>query len=96
MSASFIIFVAIHVCIFVFFIESLRRITKRAHEYPLEETPETLPFGFLRLRHVVMVYIVVYLVWILFSIWLYFVFVEPASFSLFPQGDNSDNLMLNL
>ena len=96
MSASFIIFIVIHVCILGFFVESLRRITKRAHEYPLEETPETLPFGFLRLRHIVIVYVIVYLLWILFSIWLYFVFVEPASFSIMPQGGGGDNLMLNL
>jgi len=96
MSVSFIVFIIIHVCILVFFVESLRRITKRAHEYPLEETSETLPFGFLRLRHVVIAYVIVYLLWILFSIWIYFVFVEPTFFSASPESGGGNNLMLNL
>ncbi|MBN1258985.1 hypothetical protein JXA05_04490 [Candidatus Peregrinibacteria bacterium] len=96
MSVSFIIFIIIHICILVFFVESLRRIAKRAHEYPLDETPETLPFGFLKLRHIIILYFIVYLLWVLFSIWIYFVFVDPSFFSATSSQSGGSGLMLNL
>jgi hypothetical protein len=75
MSVSLIIFIIIHITVFVFFIESLRRSAGRNKEYPLDETHETLPFGFIRLRHVVILYILAYVGWVILSIWLYYVFV---------------------
>lgn len=95
MSASLVIFIIIHVFALGYLIESLRRIAKRAREYPLEETRETLPFGFLRLRHVVILYLAFYAAWVLVSIWLYFVFIDM---SLIPtmQSTPSSNIQLNL
>jgi hypothetical protein len=75
MSASLIIFIIIHILVFAFFVESLRRTAIRAREYPMEESPETLPFGFIRLRHVVIFYILIYIAWIILSLWLYSVFI---------------------
>ena len=58
MSVSLIIFIVLHLLAFVFFIEALRRISHRNKEYPLEETSRTLPFGFFKLRYVVILYII--------------------------------------
>ena len=75
MSVSLVIFIIIHITVFAFFIESLRRTAGRSREYPLDETHETLPFGFIRLRHVIVLYILAYVAWVILSIWLYYVFV---------------------
>jgi len=79
MSAYLVIFIFIHLVVFIFFVETLRRVHKRASEYKLEDTRETLPFGFMRLRYVVIMYIVAYVVWVVVSVALYSVFVEKKS-----------------
>ena len=75
MSISLIIFIIIHLGVLVFVVELFRRMAMRAREDPLEETRETLPFGFLRLRHVVVMFIIGYLLWVIFSFWLYHYFL---------------------
>ncbi|MBN2096120.1 hypothetical protein JW752_01840 [Candidatus Peregrinibacteria bacterium] len=99
MSAPLIIFIFIHLVIFAFFVETLRRVHKRASEYGLEDTRETLPFGFVRLRYVVILYVMAYVLWIVVSISLYLVFVDKnSSFSVrngTPAG-TSRNVELNL
>ena len=96
MSATLIIFIIIHVTIFAFFIESLRRTAFRVREYPLDETRETLPLGFVRLRYIVILYVLTYIIWVIFSIWLYNMFVEPSSAILPEQFNSPGNVMLNL
>lgn len=95
MSFELILFIIIHLIAFIYFIEMLRRIFKRAHEYELEDTHETLPFGFVRLRHVVIAYILGYLVWIVFSIVLYLYFVGGA-FSLGGSALSPNDVILDL
>ena len=75
MSISFIIFIIIHFGVFAFTVEMLRRLAYRHREYPLDENRETLPFGFLRLRHIVVMFIIGYVIWVLFSLWLYNLFI---------------------
>jgi len=75
MSASLIIFIIIHLGIFAFSVELLRRLAIRHREYPLDENKETLPFGFLKLGHMVIMFIISYIVWIIFSLWLYNLFI---------------------
>ena len=75
MSLSLIIFIIIHLGVFAFTVEMLRRIAHRHREYPLDENKETLPFGFLRLSHIVVMFIIGYIVWVIFSLWLYNLFV---------------------
>ncbi|MBU1017855.1 hypothetical protein KKA33_02380 [Patescibacteria group bacterium] len=83
MSATLVIFVFIHLIVFAFFVENLRRVHKRASEYELSETRNTLPFGFVRLRHIVILYVVTYVFWVIVSISLYLVFVDSnSSFSI--------------
>lgn len=96
MSVNFIIFIIINLAVLAFFIESLRRISQRAREYPLEETHESLPFGFLRLRHIVIVYILMYFAWVGFSIWLYTIFIDPSFFSGFSGSLGSNEVFLDL
>ena len=76
MQISLIIFVIIHLAVFAYTVEMLRRLAYRNREYPLDETKETLPFGFLRLRHVVLMLIITYVIWIIFSLWLYDYFIK--------------------
>lgn len=95
MSVSLIIFIIIHLIVFAFFAESLRRTAERAREYPLDETSQSLPFGFIRLRHIVIFYILTYIAWIIFSVWLYSVFVGDFSFS-FKGIRAPNNNILNL
>ena len=78
MSISFIIFIVIHLLVFVYVAEMLRRIAHRHNEYPLSETKSTVPFGFLRLRYVIFLLILTYVAWVLFSIWLYDFFIALA------------------
>jgi predicted secreted protein len=75
MSISLIIFIIIHVLVFAFVVEMIRRIASKNKEYPLDETKETLPFGFLRLRYVILTFIITYVLWVIFSLWLYGYFV---------------------
>lgn len=75
MSISLIIFIIIHLGVFTFMVEMLRRLAVRNREYPLDETRETLPFGFLKLRHLVTIFIIGYVAWVIFSIWLYQMFI---------------------
>ncbi|MBU0705966.1 hypothetical protein KJ657_01335 [Patescibacteria group bacterium] len=72
---SLITFIIIHLGVFAFMVEMLRRLTMRHREYPLDENRETLPFGFLRLRHIVVMFIISYIAWVLFSLWLYQLFI---------------------
>lgn len=75
MSISLIIFIIIHLGVLTFLVELFRRLAYRHREYPLDETRESLPFSFLRLRHLVVALIIVYVVWVIFSLWLYNYFV---------------------
>lgn len=79
MSFSLILFIIIHVVAVVFFLEALRRIRQRAHEYPITDSSATLPFGLIRLRHMVVLYIIGYLAWFIFSFWLYFGWLAQTS-----------------
>jgi hypothetical protein len=76
MSIGYIIFIIIHLFVFTFMIETMRRLAIRNREYPLDETRETLPFGFLKLRHIVIMFLAGYVVWVVFSIWLYNYFIR--------------------
>ncbi len=79
MPAKFIIFILIQLIVFVFFIETLRRVSTRANEYKLKDTKETLPFGFVRLRHMVILYIMGYILWVVVSIFLYLIFIGTST-----------------
>lgn len=79
MSINFIIFIIIHLGVFAYTVEMLRRLAIRHREYPLDETRETLPFGFLKLRHVVVMFIIGYIAWVVFSIWLYNLFIADLT-----------------
>ena len=63
----------------IYFVELLRRIYVRTREYELKETRHTLPFGFLRLRHVVVLYILSYVAWVIGSLFLYHYFISSAA-----------------
>jgi len=81
MSFKFIIFIFIHLVVLVFFIEMLRRVNKRVGEYVLQDNKNTVPFGFIKLGHIVVLYILTYLVWLVLSVILYIVFIHnPSSF----------------
>lgn len=77
----FIIFIIIQIGAFVYFVEALRNIAKRAKEYPLEENKKTLPFRFIKLRYIVAIFILAYVGWVIFSTWLYYVFIDPTVFA---------------
>lgn len=98
MSGKLAIFIFIHIIVFGFFIETLRRVNKRASEYKLRDTSQTLPFGLVRLRHMVILYIVSYVAWVIISILLYLYFINSTSL---PSLENlpirgTKNLELNL
>jgi len=78
MSTTLILFIAIQLFSLIYFVELLRRIYIRSREYGLKETRHTLPFGFLRLRHVIVVYILSYAVWVIASVFLYSYFINPS------------------
>lgn len=78
MPAKLIIFILVHVAALIYFIEMLRRVAKRAKEYDLKDTSRTLPFGFVRLRYIVILYILAYLVWVIASIFLYLFFIHSG------------------
>ena len=98
MSAELVSFIFIHAISLAFFVEVLRRTAKRANEYELKETAQTLPFGFVRLRHLVIVYVLFYLIWIVVSIFLYLFFINGglSSFEGFSTPSSSGNIELNL
>lgn len=75
MSISIIIFIIIHLFVLSFVVEMMRRLAMRHREYPLDENRETLPFGFLRLKYVVTLFLAGYIFWVVFSIWLYHTFI---------------------
>ena len=75
MSINLIIFIITHLTVFTFMVEMLRRLAIRHREYPLDENRETLPFGFLKLRHLVVIFIIGYAAWVIFSLWLYQLFI---------------------
>ena len=76
MPLSLIFFIILHLSIFAYMVELLRRLAYRNREYPLDESKETLPFGFFRLRHMVLLLILSYVVWVIFSLWLYEYFIN--------------------
>lgn len=79
MSISLIIFILIHLFIFAYVVELFRRVGHRHREYPLTESKETLPFGFLKLRYIMVLFVITYLAWVVFSFWLYDYFVGSLS-----------------
>ena len=66
--------------------EALRNIAKRAKEYPLAENKKTLPFRFIKLRHIVTIFILAYFGWVIFSTWLYYNFIDPSIFNFWKNG----------
>ena len=91
MSISLIFFIVIQVLALAYFLEVMRRIRQRVKEYPLEDSPETLPFGFVKLRHVILFYVLLYLIWVLLSFWLYFRWMAGEG-----SLPNSPETLLNL
>ena len=80
MSTKLIIFILVQLAALVFFVETVRRVNKRAGEYELKDTRRTVPFGFIRLRHVVILYILGYVIWLVASILIYVLFIDPSPF----------------
>ncbi len=76
MSFKFILFIIVQLAALVFFIEVLRRVHKRATEYNLKDDKGTVPFGFVKLKHIVLLYALTYLLWLIASIVLYVYFVQ--------------------
>ena len=91
MSISLIIFIGIHIVVLSYVFELLRRLRRKVREYPLEDTRETIPFGLIRLRHVVIIYIISYGLWVICSLLLYAYFVGGISFG-FQASPNVLNL----
>ena len=79
MSTMLIFFITIHLIALVYFFEQLRRIHLRSSEYSLKEDRFSLPLGFVRLRHVIALYILCYFLWVIGSVVLYLVFIDPSS-----------------
>ena len=88
MSGTLILFILIQLIAFVFFIETLRRVSTKALEYGLKDTVKTLPFGLVRLRHVVILYVISYLIWIVASVFMYLLFISPDASTIerLPRG----------
>jgi hypothetical protein len=78
MSSKLILFITIHLAAFIYFVELLRRAYIRSKEYGLKENSNTLPFGLIRLRHVIALFVLTYIIWIIGSIFLYFYFIDPS------------------
>lgn len=96
MSFKLIFFILIHLTALIYFIEVLRRVAKRANEYDLKDTRETLPLGFVRLRYVVILYVLTYLIWVVLSVFLYLSFIEGKGFTLGQPTTPSSDSILNL
>jgi len=79
MSLGLIFFIIIQVAALIYFIEMLRRVSKRVNEYQLSDTHNTLPFGFIKLRYIVILYILCYVAWVLLSIVFYITFIDSSS-----------------
>lgn len=77
MSTKLILFITIHLGALVYFVELMRRVLLRSREYDLKEARTTLPFGFIRLRHIIIAYILTYFIWIIGSFFLYYYFIDP-------------------
>jgi len=78
MAGSLLVFIIIHLVALVYFIEMLRRISNKSKEYSLNEDSRTLPFGFVRLRYVVIAYILAYVLWVIASVFLYVFYIDPS------------------
>lgn len=85
MTTNLIIFILVQMAALVFFVETIRRVNKRASEYELKDTRRTIPFGFIRLRHIVVLYILGYVIWLVASILIYIFFINPSPF--FSDGE---------
>ena len=96
MPIRLIIFIILHLAALIYFIEMLRRIVKRTKEYDLKDTSQRLPFGFVRLRYVVILYIAAYLVWVIVSIALYLFFIDTNSSFGGRETEMIRNVELNL
>lgn len=96
MSAKLVIFIIVQMGALIYFIEMMRRVAKRAKEYDLKDTRETLPFGFVRLRYIVILYIATYLIWVIASILLYIFFIDADSFGNQGREVIRRNVELNL
>lgn len=81
MSTTLILFITIHLVALTYFFEHLRRVYIRSREYDLKEDHFSLPFGFIRLRHVIALYVFCYILWITGSLILYNYFIDPSSIS---------------
>ena len=77
MSTKLILFITIHLGALIYFVELMRRILLRSREYDLKESRTTLPFGLIRLRHIIILYILTYIIWIIGSLFLYYYFIDP-------------------
>jgi len=78
MSSKLILFITIHLAALIYFVELLRRIYLRSKDYELKESRETLPFGLIRLRHVITLFVLSYVVWVIGSFFLYYYFIDPS------------------
>lgn len=78
MSIKLGFFILIQLGALIYFIETLRRVIRRASEHHLMETSSTLPLGFIKLRYLVTLYVIGYLVWVVGSIVLYAVFIHSG------------------
>jgi hypothetical protein len=95
MSYPFIFFIIIQVSALIYFVEQMRRILIRTREYNLKEDIHTMPFGFVRLRYVVVLYIISYLLWVVGSFFLYIYFVQSPPNGQIP-GESMGGFQLNL
>ena len=94
MSFSFIFFIIVHVLALAYFLEAMRRVRQRSKEYPLHESADTLPFRWVRLRHIVILYGLVYVAWVLVSLWLYFGWLQGGTAENLPPPPNQTILNL--
>ena len=91
-----ILFIIIQLAALVYFVEMLRRVAKRAKEYDLKDTSRTLPFGFVRLRYVVILYVASYLLWVVVSILLYALFIHSGPTPFGGESEIMRSIELNL
>lgn len=96
MSFSLILFIIIHLAALIFFIETLRRVSKRVAEYELRDNRTTLPFGLIRLRHIVVLYAISYVLWMVVSIVLYSMFIHNPTAPLLTPSEKGMGVELNL
>ena len=84
-------FIIVHLAALVYFAEMLRRVYNKSKEYELSEDTKTLPFGFVRLRYVVVIYILAYAVWFVGSIFVYIMWVQQS-----PLGGGASPIIRSL